>query len=592
MQLDKQPDTQVSDSHSGGWRETLGQLIEALDLLNHNTEQDFLSIGSKLGEFIEAIDLISSEVSVFANLISGEGALRTSEALTCALGHSREMGAHSQRSLGVLSDICREAGRLKGSLAGLKGTVSTFRMLGVLTRVETARLGSAGNDFIHLADDVKALATVVENALNTASLLIPSIEIALQNVGGLENGLAKDLPALVSKVQNSFAIFRKAQKTAHDSAVRLMAEYDAASSALKSLMVSLQFHDITRQQIEHVVDVLRRLYSEYEGRDELDRDTAAIVQLQSSQLADAAEKFAGAVASITHSLDDVATHVLEMCDESRTLSGLSENQKDSFFLQMEQGCSTILASLRLCATAEAATRSTSINLSEGIGRLRTAIEKIQSIEKQLRRMGMNARIQACQTGAAGNALGVLAVGMQQLALESSQRSESLLEVLGSMGEASSRLSEQGNPASAGEGSGQDGYLEGMRIAVAELHSNERSFAQIAQIIARGERLHEDLSATRESFSVGIRFAEAIGRAQDKLGEIGRLNPFDLSGDGAQASERGLANLARHYTMQAERDVHENLTRQIVGPANAVARGGQPKLPPEKAKELEENVEFF
>ncbi len=591
MQLDKRPDTQGSDSHSRGWKETLGHLIAALDLLNHDTEQDFLSIGGKLGEFIEAVNLISSDVSVFANLISGSGAQRTSEALTSALGHSREMGAHSQQSLGVLSGICRGAGRLKGSLAGLKGTVSTFRMLGVLTRIETARLGSAGNDFIHLADDVKSLATVVETALKTANLLIPSIEIALQNVGGLEEGLAKDLPALISKVQTSFAIFRKAQNTAHDSALRLMAEYDAASSAFKSLMVSLQFHDITRQQIEHVVDILRRLYSACEGPDDLDRDTVAIVQLQSSQLTDAAQKFTAAVASITHGLDDIAGHVLEMCDESRTLSGLSANEKDSFFLQMEQGCSAILASLSLCAKAEAATRSTSINLSEGIGRLRKAIEEIQSIEKQLRRMGMNARIQATQTGAAGNALGVLAVGMQQLALESSQRSESLIEVLGAMGEASSRLSEQGNPTSS-ERSGQAGYLEGMRVAVAELQSNERSFAQIAQIIVRGERLHEDLSATRQSFSVGVRFAEAIARAQEMLGEIGGPNPFGLARDGAEASDHGLANLLSHYTMQAERDVHESLSRQIVGPANAAARDGQPKLPPGKTLELEANVEFF
>jgi hypothetical protein len=355
MQLDKQLDTQGSDSHSGGWKETLGHLIAALDLLNHETEQDFLSIGGKLGEFIEAVNLISSDVSVFANLISGEGAVRTSKALTCALGHSREMGAHSQRSLGVLSGICRGASQLKRSLAGLKGTVSTFRMLGVLTRIETARLGSAGSDFIHLADDVKSLATVVENALKTARLLIPSIEIALQNVSGLEEGLAKDLPALISKVQTSFEIFRKAQTTAHDSAVRLMGDYDAASSAFKTLMVSLQFHDITRQQIEHVVDILRRLYSQYEGQDDLDPQSAAIVQLQSSQLTDAAERFAAAVASITHSLDDIATHVSQMCDESRTLSGLSENEKDSFFLQMEQGCSAILASLSLCAKAEAAT---------------------------------------------------------------------------------------------------------------------------------------------------------------------------------------------------------------------------------------------
>ncbi len=592
MQLDKQPDAQGSDSHSGDWRETLGQVVAALDLLNRDTEQDFLSIGGKLGEFIEAVSLISSDVSVFANLISGERTLRTSEALTSALGHSRDMVAHSQQSIETLSGICRGAGRLKGSLAGLKGTVSTFRMLGVLIRIETTRLGSAGVDFIHLADDVKSLATVVEKVLNTANLLIPSIQTALQSVGGLEEGLAKELPAVVSKVQTSFATFRQLQNTAHNSAVRLMTEYDAASSAFKNLMVSLQFHDITRQQIEHVVHILRRLYFEYAGEDDLDPSTAAIVQLQSSQLADAAEKFAAAVASITHSLDEIITQVLAMADEGRTLCGLSADDKDSCFLQLEQGCSAILTSLSLCAKAEAATRSSSSNLSAEIGQLRTSIQEIQAIEKQIRRMGMNARIQAIQTGAVGNALGVLAAGMQQLALESSQRSMSLIEGLGSMGEAASQLSGHGNPTSESEGSGQGGYLEGMRVAIAELHSNERSFAQIAQVIARGERLHEDLSATRRRFSVGVRFAEAIGRVQEMLGKIAAPNPFGLSRDGAQTSDRGLANLVSHYTMQAERDVHESLTKRMIGPAQVTTRDEQSKLPPKKVNQLEENVEFF
>ena len=591
----------ASDWQGEAWTETLGQVIADLDRLNHDTERDFLRIGGKLAEFIEAVNLISSELTALANLISGEHGLRESQALTCALDRSIEMGAHSEEGNGVLGGMRQEADRLKRILAGFKGTVSTFRTLGVLTHIETARLGRAGADFGNLADEVKSLAADVqarvENALDTAALLIPPIESALENVSALEQGQANELPSLIAGVQASLSSFRDMQTGAHDSAVRLGAQYAAISDLFTRLIVAIQFHDITRQQVEHVIDMLRRLCSETVGENggisSGRRDRAAIVALQSSQLADAAEKFAGSAASIARSLDDIATHVLEMADESRTLSGLSADEKDSFFLQMEQGCTAILARLGLCAKAEAATQVTSGSLSETIGRMRRSIEEIQAIEIQMLRMGLNASIRAAHTGAEGDALSVLAGTMQQVASESRQRSESLVEALGSMSEAATRLSRQGGPSPAGERGSQDGCVEGMRIAVAELHSSsERGFAQIVHIIACGARLREDLSATRKSFSVDALFAEAVGRARGMLKEMGESDQSGLSGDGSETLERGLADFARHYTMQAERDVHEGVTKAVAGAAPVAVLAEQSGSPPKEADEFGENVELF
>src|ERR1039457_4186052 len=162
-----------------------------------------------------------------------------------------------------------------------------------------------------------------------------------------------------------------------------------------------------------------------------------------------------------------------------------------------------------------------------------------------------------------------------------------------MSEVATRLSGQGGAAAAGECGRQDGCLEGRRLSVAEMHSSsERSFAQIAQITACGARLREDLSATRQSFSVGALFAEAISRARGMLKEIAETNQSGLSHDGNEALERGLADFAKHYTMQAERDVHEGVTKAVVGAAHAAVRAEQSEFPPKKADELGENVEFF
>ena len=111
---------------------------------------------------------------------------------------------------------------------------------------------------------------------------------------------ARDLPSVISNLAASLSSFRDIQNRVQISAVRLGVQYAAISDGFKRLIVSIQFHDITRQQIEHVIGMLARLCSESEssnGTISTDtRDTATIVALQSSQLADAGRKFAASVA--------------------------------------------------------------------------------------------------------------------------------------------------------------------------------------------------------------------------------------------------------------------------------------------------------
>jgi len=576
---------------------TLEQVIAGLDHLNRHTEQDFLKIGGKLFEFIEAVNLISSELNDLANL---EHALHAPRALAGALDSAREMMRRTGESSGLLGSIRQEAYRLKRTLAGFDETVSTFRTLGVLTRIETTRLGGASTDFGNLAGDVKDLAgkvkARVESGLAAAALLIPPIENALRSVGALEEGQAKDLPSLISGVERNLAAFGGIQKQALDSSVRLAARYAVISDAFKKLIVSIQFHDLTRQQVEHVIEALRRLSAESVEENGISRsrcDPAAVLPLQSMQLADAGAKFAASAASLVQTMDDIAAHVLEMAGESRTLSGLSEEDGKSFFLQMERGCAAILASLSHCAAAEAATRATSGALAATIARMRGPVAEIRTIELQVHFMALNARISADQLGASGNVLAVLAASMQQLASDCRKRSASLVEVLDSVNETATRLCGQGESAPAGENGNRDGVLEGMRAAVAELHSSsQHSAGQAARTTASGARLHEDLCALRQSFSVGPVFAEAVSQARGMLQELGGKYPSAPPPDGAGWLDRDLADFATHYTMQAERDVHEGVAKAMAGASNAAAPAPPSAFPSAEAAELGENVEFF
>ena len=580
------------DTQDAASAETLKQVIADLDHLNRHTEQDFLQIAGKLTGFMKAVKLISSELTGLADLLSGEQGLRASSALACALSRSREMSTRSEAGTQSLSSMCQEADKLKKTLSGFQGTVSTFHTIAVLVRVETARLGSAGADFGNLADDMRLLAgdvqARIESALDAATRLLPPIEKALKRVSGQQQGQAKELPRLIAEVLASLASFDEMRNRAHSSSVRLGARYAAISDEFTKLIVSIQFQDITRQQIEHVIEALRKLGSEEAeagGTVSHDRrNFAAILALQSSQMADAGAKFASSVASVTGSLDVLVKHVQDMAGECQALTGHAEDDGNSFFLQMERGCAAILISLGECAEAADATIATGGGLSETTEQMRNSIQEIRAIEIQIQRMALNAGIRATLIGESGNALWVLAGSMQQLARESEQRSEILGESLGVMTEEARRLFSQDGSAPTTGG----GALEGIRGAIEEWHSSgERSFARIVQIGVRSASLCQDVSETRNGFSVGPLFAEAISRARKMLKEVEIQTGSAVSHDETEAS-KGLSEFSSNYTMQAERDVHEGIIKAAGG---AAAPGDQPELL-EEAVGLEGSVEFF
>jgi hypothetical protein len=570
---------------------TLECVIDDLVRLNRDTEQYFLTIGDHLSGFIDTVGMISSDLTTLVSQVSKKLGGKTSQAFTAALDRSKAMQARVEGSGSILGSLGQEAGRVKHILAGFQQNASTFRTLGILTRIEGARLGDASADFSGLAAMAGDVRIRVEKALAGAALLIPAIEGAIQSVAALEKAQANDLPLVIARVLASLAKFSDIQKKAHKVAARMVAQYDAIAQAFTKLIVSMQFHDITRQQIEHVVEVLQNLCLQAGAPHEVADNglpMASIAALQSSQLADAADKFARSVASIALSLDEIAIHTTKMAAESTLLFDLSEGNQSSIFLEMEQGCNAILASLAGCVKAENATRDISDRLSQTTGGMRAPVEEIRAITIQVQRVGMNARIRAASAGTVGDALGALSRSIQELAVETQQCAESLLGALGSMKDSISRLSQREDYVVGGATGDQDCYVEGMRLAAAELHSNERGFAQIAQIVARGDRLREDLNESRNNFSVGAVFAQAISHARGMLAEIAGPTHL-LEHEGLEAS---LVDFAKHYTVQAERDVHETLTRRITKPTQIAIPAKQEQKPPEGSTELGGDVEFF
>ncbi|HTR39473.1 MAG TPA: hypothetical protein VMH80_26550 [Bryobacteraceae bacterium] len=566
-----------------GWRKALEQVIEDLENLNRSTEQDFLAVGQKLMEFRSAARQVSSDMEALSELISSPAGQAACQALTRVLEHTQAMDGRLAETGAALESVRALSGRLQHAFSALSNRVMVFRTLCTLTRIETARLGGSGVDFGNLAEEVQPLSEQIqssgEGVLRAAAVLDQGVHGALAGGAELRARELKDLHEISTNAMRNLRSFEERRERARGASAQQAVQYAAVCQAIDDLVHSLQFHDITRQQVEHVIKALRALRSE---------DTVParpVLELQRSQMSSAAQVFASSVGRIEADLAGIASRVGEMAAASRVLLCDSGDDQNVFFLEMEERFTSILKAGRGCSGTEAEIGATAAHLKETIDQMRASVAGIDRTEIQIQRIAINATLRATQLEASGDALGVVAEVMQRLATESNQNTEAVAVVLDSMRNAADRIT--GPEATAAPDT--PGIFGEMQSAILELHSSsERSFSRLNQIASLGARLAEDVGALRNGLTAGGLFERVALRALEELERIGALaaSQHSRARDGAPATE--LASLAGQYTMERERDVHRAVAEGAAAPQasaevpQAVLDGG----------DFGENVELF
>lgn len=593
------------------WAATAARVIGELENLNRSTERDFLVVGEKLMEFCSTARQIAADMQAVTELIAGEGARNVTLALTHMLEHSRQMDRRIEQSGGALGEVRELSRAIRQCFSGLRNTVAVFQTLCTLTRIETARLGGAGADLDHLTSEVGPLSESIQTSgqmvLDASDQLDRDVQSALSSGAGLRGAQLKELPAMISGAQASLLSLDERRQGAAESSLRQSSEYAEVSSAINDLVSSIQFHDITRQQVEHVIQALAHLRSQAGKKDGGWRtnpapaaaNTRVALTLQSRHLADAAHLFGQSAEHIERDMERIAGQVATTPQASREMLGISSPEEDSFFLKMEEQLSAILHMLGLCAAAELGLASTGAGLEETLGRMRASVAEIRATEIRIQRISTNATIRATHIGDAGIALNKIAEVMQRLALESSANSEQAAATLDTMSDAARRVGGESHTA-AGAGPLTSLVIEEMRSAVAQLQAaNETSGAKVQGIVALSARLAGELDALRSNFTAGRLFASVVERARGELERVGASAADGSSQDAGIGSAQQLEHLASTYTMQRQRDVHASLVGgRAVAPLSLQSANGSGSVKlgvhveSEEDGELGDNVELF
>jgi len=578
----------LGDRTEADWVEALNTVIAELEQMNRSTERDFLAITEKLAGFSSSAREISSGTRDLLDSIGGEKGKSACQALLAVLEIARDMLRQANAAAG-LAESRQSVARIRRSLAGFERVGPSFQVMATLAQIETAHLGSAGLEVDHLADDFRSagrdIRSHVDCILDGAAGLERRIEAALGETSAFDAQGLQALPHLIETTQRGLGEFAARREQSAAGAKRVAAQSDSCGRAIADIVAAIQVHDITRQQVEHVVDSLRQLARDASGNGSSSRPpagSAAAIELQLAQLANAETVFVDGMRQMDRRLATVADQISAMAAETGTLLGAGDSGDEStFFSRMESSFRAIADTAAGCHQIEERTRGALAGLQHTLEALRKSIREIHTVENRLRWLAINAAISAAHIGIAGEPLEAVAGAMRELLAECEKSSvttedtiHSMIDVVRSAAGSSVHLE-----TAAGEAA-----FDQLQIEIRDLRSLSRKAAQRTADIAQiASRLSSEVAALRGSVSAEGLFTSAI----ENCSRVLRRVRTQMAADDGPVDRSALTRFEQQYTMHAEREIHVAVLHASQPPATP-ARAA----PPAAGAEFGDNVELF
>jgi hypothetical protein len=554
------------------------QVIERLAALNHGTEHDFLTIGARLMEFLDVADRISKGVNAVIQTTAGEQGARASALLEQALERCRCLVATTTQGRTHLACLRNDAVQVASIFGGFRQAVASFHVVCTMTRIEAARLGAAGEELGPLTDEVLALAhrmeAQVQRVLDAAVTIdrhVEEIAAGLRGTNELLDRLALTIPQVLRNLES----FSAQQAAAVELSAQLAADSRSASNSIMDAVTSIQFHDITRQQIEHVIAALDHLRAQQAAGNQ-PHDLATAAKLEAMQLSSASDTFEHSVSRLWHDLESISASVHGMSAHGQTLIAGCGNES-TFFFEMQQCLESIAEAAASHRSAQSVTKKAAHALATTLQAMDEAAAEIRGLDVQLLRVALNTNIRAAHLGSLGDTLAILASALQDLAAKAQERSQHAVVALGTMGSAVELL--VSHPE---EEEDSEALKLKMRDTMDALKTaSEEGTLRLTEIAASASRLAEGIAAARDGFHAGRLFSETVPACVASLHEIASQAPTRP----ATADTAALETFARRYTMQSERDIHASATEHA-------APSSTPQLVAAGDTDLGDNIELF
>lgn len=544
----------------------LTQLLPRLEGVIKDREEDFLGLGSAIFAVNSRANTFSSTASAMASSV-GEGALHA------AIGQLQDRADEARAVFASVSSAEQQDGMtevlglirgLDQAMAQFSTLVQTLKVLEITTRIESARLGSAGSGFTTLADDVRALGTTIdentEKIREHSTLLMAQVAAAgergrqqAESRGRIVEGMFAQLFSGISELES--------MRTESAGLVQDLALGSReVTESMGQVIASVQFHDITRQQVEHVEEILQQAAHEISLTDGSGVDVGLaswvrdVLRLQAPQLRQAQEMFSGAVDELIGNLSAIGRSIEGLQTRITAVAYADTKGGGSILDAIRRHIAEVMDAMRTTSAQIAETSRTMSHMAETISTVGTFVRGIEDIGAEIELIALNARVKAAHTGEQGRTLGVIAMEIQNLSLNARARTATVTEILTRISAVADRLATLARTSDVSE---TVGALQGrFETVVGHLAGLDQ---ELGADIGRLSELGSGLVAQISSLTSSIHFHEQVAdqlldlEKEIKMLETGFV-PFAPELESAGQPQKLRDQLSR-YTMESERLVH-------------------------------------
>jgi methyl-accepting chemotaxis protein len=594
-----------------------------------STEKEFLLVGEKLQEFHQTAKDISQAASEIAEKISGRDMLD----IRGELGKMSDVIAGVQGGMTLEKDTVRAIlssfDALRQPLSEFERIVRNLNILCNFIKIEIARLGQADSSFNKLSEDVLALARLIGAKINSlvdqADAAIPSLN---RNLSSIENCDArqKDQGRLIfEKIGNNLSVLARNNDSSLKTIQDISAMWRNISRHIGEVVQSLQFHDITRQRVEHVCHSLEELPQKISKLKEKKRKRytywliknrdgnhdeeatvslhprelmADIFELQAAQLQSADRDLNEAAERILGNLRMVATDAAVISEKLILITGRDASGKSSFMNGMERDIHDLSLSARDVAKIKEDLACAMSALSQTALGMSVFMKDMEKISIEMQRLALNARVHAAHIGDRGATLGVLSESIHQLSLDTASKVTNITTHLQSVVENAGKLADLAGPESAGEVIWIQEKFSKILDALQKVETQIN--ARLPQMNQSGVSLAGDIEHLINNLDIHITVSRDIASVNAYLLAAVGEEKKDRRERAAHQKARDLESLSAQYTMQRERETHRaaaglSVQKSSMGkdaaPAEKLMPAPQAVLA-EQEESLGDNVELF
>jgi len=177
-----------------------------------------------------------------------------------------------QATAGILETVATEVGllrQLSQVARGQQAIALEIKSLSVLTNIEVARLGNVGDGFQYLARELAEFSKSVTKDTKELARHTDARRVAIEET---RRALSAELPRLreeLTRIEtdlgNALAMVDGGLTQLSGTPIQFKAGVEEISRQVAGVVAAIQAHDITRQQMEHVVDALAQISAKLLG---------------------------------------------------------------------------------------------------------------------------------------------------------------------------------------------------------------------------------------------------------------------------------------------------------------------------------------